>query len=64
MSINSISHNSWKDKRIQAMNKLMDKNNLTTDYFLDEYHRVTVSNAKTKKEYKRENINDKAVYRK
>jgi hypothetical protein len=39
------------------MNKIMEKNNLTTDYFLEEYHRVTVSNAKTKKEYKRENTN-------
>ena len=54
MSINLLDHSSWKDKRIQAMNKIIEKNNLTTDYFLDEYHRVTVSNAKTKKEYKRE----------
>ena len=64
MSINLLDQSSWKDKRIQAMNKIMEKNNLTTDYFLDEYHRVTVSNAKTKKEYKRENINAKTILRK
>jgi hypothetical protein len=62
MSINSISHSLWKDKRIQAMNKIMEKNNLTTDYFLDEYQRVTLSDAKTKKEYKRENTKNASNY--
>tara|TARA_X000001388_G_scaffold72158_1_gene62521 strand:+ start:201 stop:335 length:135 start_codon:yes stop_codon:yes gene_type:complete len=44
------------------MNKIMEKNNLTTDYFLDEYQRVTLSDAKTKREYKRENTKNASNY--
>ena len=64
MSINSISHSSWKDKRIQAMNRKIENNLFSGEYYIDEYDRVTKSKAKNKKQYKRENINDKAVYRK
>ena len=55
MSINSISHSSWKDKRIQAMNRKIKKNPYSGEYYIDEYDRVTMSKAKTKKEYKGEN---------
>ena len=54
MSINSISHSSWKDKRIQAMNRKIKKNPYSGEYYIDEYDRVTMSKAKTKKEYKGE----------
>jgi hypothetical protein len=63
MSINSINHNSWKDKRIQAMNRIIEKNPYNGEYYIDEYDRVTKSKAKTKKEYKGE-INAKTILRK
>ena len=54
MSINSISHNSWKDKRIQAMNRIIEKSPYNGEYYIDEYDRVTKSKAKNKKQYKGE----------
>ena len=45
---------SWKDKRISAMNKLIKKNNSSTINYLDEYNSVYLSKAKTKTEYKLE----------
>ena len=63
MSINLISHSSWKDKRIQAMNRKIKKNPYSGEYYIDEYDRVTMSKAKTKKEYKGE-INAKTILRK
>ena len=44
----------WKDKRIEAMNKLIKKNNSSTLNYLDEYDSVCLSKAKTKTEYKLE----------
>ena len=44
----------WKDNRIEAMNKLIKKNNSSTLNYLDEYDSVCLSKAKTKTEYKLE----------
>ena len=46
---------SWQDKRIQAMNKVISNYNLSTETFIEEYNRVCVSKAQTKKQYKGEN---------
>ena len=46
---------SWQDKRIQAMNKIIKQNDYKTEMFIEEYNRVCVSEAKTKKQYKGEN---------
>ena len=46
---------SWQDKRIQAMNKVISNYNLSTETFIEEYNRVGVSKAQTKKDYKGEN---------
>ena len=46
------------------MNRKIKKNPYSGEYYIDEYDRVTRSKATNKKQYKRENINDKAVYRK
>ena len=45
----------WQDKRINAMNRIIKKNNFKTEHFLEEYNRVCVSKAKNKKQYKGEN---------
>ena len=45
---------SWKDKRISAMNRVIKKNNSSTLNYLDEYDSVCLSKAKTKTEYKLE----------
>lgn len=45
----------WQDKRINAMNRIISKNKFKTEHFIEEYNRVCVSNAKTKREYKGEN---------
>jgi hypothetical protein len=44
----------WKDKRIQAMNRKIKKNPYSGEDYIDEYDRVTMSKAKTKKQYKGE----------
>ena len=49
---------SWKSKRIKAMNKIISKSKAkkeTTEHYLAEYNRVCVSNAENKKQYKGEN---------
>ena len=49
---------SWKSKRIKAMNKIISKSKTkkeTTEHYLAEYNRVCVSNAENKQEYKGEN---------
>ena len=51
---------SWKDKRISAMNKLIKKNNSSTINYLDEYNSVYLSKAKTKTEYKLERKHEKS----
>ena len=45
---------SWQDKRIQAMNKVINNYNLSTETFIEEYNRVCVSKAENKKQYKGE----------
>ena len=44
----------WQDKRIKSMNRIIEKYNLSTELFIEEYNRVCVSKAQTKKEYKGE----------
>ena len=44
----------WQDKRIKAMNRVIEKYNSSTELFIEEYNRVCVSKAKTKKQYKGE----------
>jgi len=49
---------SWKSKRIKAMNRILSKSKAkkeTTEYYLPEYNRVCVSNAENKQQYKGEN---------
>ena len=55
MYIRSDKTTTWQDKRIKAMNRIIKKNNFKTEHFIEEYNRVCVSNAKTKREYKGEN---------
>ena len=45
----------WQDKRIKAMNRVIEKYNSSTELFIEEYNRVCVSKAQTKKQYKGEN---------
>jgi len=45
----------WQDKRIKSMNRIIEKYNLSTETFIEEYNRVCTSEAKTKKQYKGEN---------
>ena len=52
--IRSKKTSSWKDKRIEAMNKVISNYNLSTETFIEEYNRVCVSKAQTKKQYKGE----------
>ena len=44
----------WQDKRIKAMNRVIEKYNSSTELFIEEYNRVCFSKAQTKKEYKGE----------
>ena len=44
----------WQDKRIKAMNRVIEKYNSSTELFIEEYNRVCTSQAKTKKQYKGE----------
>ena len=57
---------SWKSKRIKAMNKIISKSKTkkeTTEYYLPEYNRVCVSNSENKQQYKGEN-NAKTIFTK
>ena len=45
----------WKDKRIKAINKVLQKYNTEASddcYYYDEYQRVLLSSARNKREYK------------
>ena len=47
---------SWQDKRINAMNKVIQKSGnpkALTEHFIDEYSNVCQSKAKNKMEYKK-----------
>ena len=49
---------SWKEKRIDAMNRVIKNKRLSTLNYLEEYDRVCKSPANNKKQYKeRENVN-------
>jgi len=45
---------SWKDKRIEAMNKIIKQNHYKTESLIEEYNRVSNSKAENKKQYKGE----------
>ena len=45
---------SWKDKRISAMNRLIKRKGRSTLDYLDEYDSVCLSKCKNKTEYKLE----------
>ena len=54
MYIQSKTTSSWKDKRIEAMNKIIKQNHYKTESFIEEYNRVSNSKAENKKQYKGE----------
>jgi len=45
----------WQDKRIKSMNRIIEKYNLSTEIFIEEYNRVCVSKSTNQKTYKGEN---------
>ena len=45
---------SWKDKRIKALNRIIENTQLDTLDFLEEYDSICSSKAKNKMEYKLE----------
>jgi hypothetical protein len=49
----------WKDKRINAINRVIKKTRGSTLTFLDEYDSICSSKAKNKMEYKLERKNEK-----
>ena len=51
--------NSWKDKRISAINRIIKNTRGSTLTFLDEYNSICSSKAKNKMEYKLERKNEK-----
>ena len=50
--------NDWKDKRINAINRVIKKTRGSTLTFLDEYDSICSSKAKNKMEYKLERKNE------
>ena len=50
---------SWKDKRISAINRVIKKTRGSTLTFLDEYNSICSSKAKNKMEYKLERKHEK-----
>ena len=55
MYIQSKTTSSWKDKRIEAMNKIIKQNHYKTESLIEEYNRVSNSKAENKRQYKGEN---------
>lgn len=45
----------WQDKRIKAMNKVIENHNQEEELFIEEYNRINSSKAENKKQYKGEN---------
>ena len=50
---------SWKDKRIKALNRIIENTQLDTLDFLEEYDSICSSKAKNKMEYKLERKHEK-----
>ena len=48
--------NNWKDKRINAINKVVKNNKYAHEYYVDEYSNILNSKAKNKKQYKKESV--------
>ena len=54
-----LNKTTWQDKRIKAMNRVIEKYNSSTELFIEEYNRVCVSKAENKQQYKGEkNVNN------
>jgi len=53
MSI-TLTTDTWQDKRIRAMNRIIKNNKFATEHLIEEYVGVLQSKHKTKQEYKRE----------
>jgi len=53
MFITSIT-DTWQDRRIKAMNRIIKNNNFASEHLIEEYVGVLQSKHKTKQEYKRE----------
>ena len=53
MSI-TITTDTWQDRRIRAMNRIIKNNKFATEHLIEEYVGVLKSKHKTKQEYKRE----------
>ncbi len=51
---------SWKDKRISAMNRIIERKSRSTLDYLDEYDSVYLSKCKNKTEYKLERKHEKS----
>jgi predicted phage gp36 major capsid-like protein len=45
----------WQDKRIKAMNKVIENHNQEEELFIEEYNRINSSKAENKQQYKGEN---------
>ena len=45
---------SWKDKRIEAMNKVIKNHNQKEESFIEEYNKINSSKAENKQQYKGE----------
>ena len=48
--------NNWKDKRINAINKIVKNNKYAHEYYVDEYSNILNSKAKNKKQFKKESV--------
>ena len=46
--------NDWKDERISAINKEIEKNKYAHSYYIDEYSEILRSKAKNYQEFKKE----------
>lgn len=57
----SIMVDSWKDKRISAMNRVIKNKGCSTIDYLEEYDSVCSSKAKNKMEYKLERAKHEKV---
>ncbi len=45
----------WQDKRIKAMDRVINNNPHKHEYYIEEYCAIITSKAKNKREYKGEN---------
>lgn len=60
MSITSTT-DTWQDRRIRAMNRIIKNNKFASEHLIEEYVGVLQSKHKTKQEYKREMYNAETI---